>query len=274
MDNKTGDDVFVVNMSSKCVIGIGHRFIRPNEVMQLSASDMVNPGVIQMIKQGILRKTQTPVWAIKYNWDHLHDKINPLLVVATIHSGTKYTSQIFQAVGLDIGHEKMGEHGAVGADYAWRKPGYEREMTSGIPDNTVTVHQVREPFVTIASLSTIPENFWRNAVHGNTTYYQGIYEGNPLEDSTIIRCMKLWLNWNQTAEKLASYTYRVENMEECFPYILELIGLPTDLPFPNISKTTNKHEERHQYSERELYNADSHLYNRIKDLARKYGYSI
>ena len=189
------------------------------------------------------------------------EDIEPFLITATPHSGTMYAARIFQAIGLDVVHEGLGKHGAVGGDYAWRQTKYEYILT---------LQQVRNPIDVISSLQVVGKLTWVALQNG---YLPTDDEWRPLDEKDPVRGMKLWLYWNRLSERLSSYSYRVENMAECWYDILELIGLPTDLAFPyHVCTNTNQHIKRHVYSWSELYYADRNLCKEVMELAKHYGY--
>lgn len=166
-------------------------------------------------------------------------------ILACARSGTLYTSEALQSIGLDVQHEYCGKDGTVSC-YAFGPPPYPRlhknPAMQHIPhrfENLATInwectlHQVREPLKVVESVYfvlTDPAWKWyaekiKLPHHCNITY----------------RAMLYWLRWNELCEKQSKFTYRVENIQEEWRNILYAIGQPVGIAFPNsISKTKNK----------------------------------
>jgi hypothetical protein len=189
-------------------------------------------------------------------------------VVAAVHSATMYTAIVFQAIGLNVQHEGVGKHGGVGYSFCFMKKG---QYPSGLSDDALIVHQVREPRATISSVRILEEQHWR---HFQTFAIDNDIPWRPLRESPIKRAMQLWLIYNEASEAIAEFTYRVENIEEALPKILSLMGLPATTPFPipDISKKVNTHFPTSQLSWNDLCEIDLDLCMRIQAKARQYGY--
>ncbi len=211
-----------------------------------------------------------------------------LRILACARSGTLYTTEVLQAVGLKVEHEFTGEDGTVSC-YAVGKPPYphlhQNPAMQHIPHRnedvykipwTHTLHQVREPLKVIESVYfVLTEPAWK--------WYAGKIN-LPHRSNITYRSMLYWLRWNELCESLASYTYRLENMEAEWPAICEMIGLPVGTAFPQgISTTTNRKQRnvipfkdrKYKITDwQQLRDIDPILTDAIISKAKMYGYDI
>lgn len=188
-----------------------------------------------------------------------------LLIVGCGRSGTSYICELLQKSGIHIKHEEEGIDGIV----SW-------PMTTGdssIPPLGPTFedyefknifHQIRNPTKTIASSLTISESSWQ---------YIKKYIPIKDDDSKLVMAAKYWYYWNLLAEKIANFRYRIEDIDNALPIIINKIG-KGKFDHNNINNTSKKINTR-KHDEIMLNNIkaeDSDLFNNIINLARKYGY--
>ena len=190
------------------------------------------------------------------------------MVTGCGRSGTKYLSKIFRLAGYDIAHEKLGRDGIVSASLVpdtnkvpWG-PSF-RE----VPEMPI-VHQVREPLATIASTTTGHPKSW---------LFMQKHTSMKQDDSTLLKAMKFWYEWNLMAEEKACFTYRIEDIEEVFPRLLATGGFPTtnydkDI-FKVVSKKVNSRPHK-TYTWEDLEKEDKKLASKIMLLAERYGYEV
>lgn len=149
-----------------------------------------------------------------------HILYRPLLIVGHPRCGSGYMSKLLQAMGLDVGHEKMGRHGisswmfAVVDDevpYALDKYAISRKFTYF----QFTVHHVRDPRTAIPSIMRenkhSPKSFQFRRKHIKHWY------GIDLEDhsSEIERAALSYIYWNNIIEKNGvAAVVRVEDEED------------------------------------------------------------
>ena len=112
-------------------------------------------------------------------------------------------------------------------------------------------HQVRNPIDTISSLTTIA---------GESFDIIGRYIPGSQPTSTIKKCMEAWYYWNMRAEKMAEFTYRVEDIENVFE---------NSKIYANKSVNSRNHVT---LARDDLIKVDEDLWNKIELLASKYGY--
>src|SRR5688572_6647003 len=79
-----------------------------------------------------------------------------LLVTCCGRSGTHFTTQLLQSLGLRINHERLGPDGSV--DWHLAVQGYRRRL--GVEFDLV-LHQHREPIRVIRSMQTVMPESWR-----------------------------------------------------------------------------------------------------------------
>jgi len=167
---------------------------------------------------------------------------------------------VFQALGLDVLHEAIGEHGGAGCNLS--------SMDKGAYGNALVVHQVREPRAVAGSLRAVPYASWE--AYQAMAIRTGMV-WRPLSEPLLKNGMTIWLNFNNRMESTTEFTYRVENLEAELPRILNLLDLP-DMPMPDISRTTNSHSQRPKPTWDELYALDADLAEKVRTKAVQYGY--
>lgn len=202
-----------------------------------------------------------------------------LLVVGCGHSGTMYMAHLLQKIGLDIPHERpVGRDGIVRWSYTHlykdelQNPvfrGEEHNEDFLLPDDVMVMHLVRHPLKVIASVTQLTDGIWEFV--GARAKHHGV-SWNPLDNPHPLRGMRLWLLWNLFAEELADFRYRVEELPEIFPELLEKLGLPS-MSMPDIPKDTNTHNPTLSYSWDDLNDADGILCYQIMRMAERYGYT-
>jgi len=82
---------------------------------------------------------------------------------------------------------------------------------------------------------------------------------NEIENK-IERCMKIWLEWNLMSEKITHITYRVEDIENQFPYLE---------PWPDKKYNTRN---KKPFTEEQMIKINPALWFAITDKAKLYGY--
>ena len=136
------------------------------------------------------------------------------LITGSGRSGTKYISQVLQRCGLDVGHEKMGADGIVSGFYCFEADSYPgHNHPAPRPDFDLILHQVRHPLKTIASIQTGHSSEWASQ------FILAEQDALPLRWAC-----SYWLAYNESAERQAEFTYRIEDLEEAWPEIQQLLG--------------------------------------------------
>ena len=150
-------------------------------------------------------------------------KENKLLIIGSPRSGTQFTTYLMKTLGFQIGHEESESDGCVSSLH----------LTVPKEFNTV-LHQIREPLQTISSLhkidwadkevtSWIAENGYSSIVNNHlrqSPNYVARHEtwNNMLEKikdgNGTKKCMKAYLEWNKYCLKGASWSYRLEDLND------------------------------------------------------------
>jgi hypothetical protein len=183
-----------------------------------------------------------------------------LAIIGCGRSGTRYMSKVLNAFGVTVGHEKDKENGTVD----WKA------TIRDLDHYDAVFHQVRNPLGVIASCHGIKMSSW------NIIKKAGIIEEG---DSTLVKCMKYWLEWNKAAQKRAVFTYRVEEIETMLPEMFKYMGWgynPTN--FKKVKELgTTDHTGAHAKSYpsltwEKLREEDADLAVELALLAKEYGY--
>ncbi len=204
-----------------------------------------------------------------------------LLVLGSGRSGTTFTAKALRvAAGLDVKHEKVGEHGTVSHYFVvdsdwypmapwkgWVEKGkmHVGERRSDF-DFEHVVHIVRDPCKVIPSMTKIFDS---------VTWYFYVYNGlvpagikNP-----VLRAMHLWLNHNRKAAEQAHFSFQLERYQHAWPVLMDLLGI--DAPYPAHLKPSNRSsgfKKAEPLSYKELAAVDKKLAAEIRELAYSFGY--
>lgn len=128
-------------------------------------------------------------------------------------------SLLLQRLGLDVRHEKLGRDGIV----AW--PLAVRATTTPwgpavTPEHFGEVfHQVRHPLAVIRSVATFKPHSW--------AYVYAHTSATPA-DPVVLRGAKYWLEWNEHAERIATWRYRIEDVGVVFDELCERLDVTGD----------------------------------------------
>lgn len=202
------------------------------------------------------------------------------LITGCACSGTLYITHLLNKCGLEMGHEVIEKdgfvawQGAVDVNYGswgWRLPSKKVEFE-------VILHQVRDPIPVITSLYNCCApilgkewgRFWKYVCY----YVPQINLDEPL----VVRCAKYWYYWNLLAEQRAEWTYRIEDIDHVIDEMENRMMVKLDREvLENLSKTTHHHKRKTSFRaswdllKKEL---DPELFENIKSLALRYGYSV
>jgi len=162
-----------------------------------------------------------------------HILYRPLLVIGHPRCGSGYLSQLLGALGLDVGHEKMGKSGISSwmfavvdiSPYALDKYALSRKFSHF----QFTIHHVRNPRDAIPSIM-------RENLHSSESYAfrrKHILQrfGMNLDDATseIEKAILSYVYWNKIVEESkVDLVVRVEDEEEALKAFLIKKGSNTD----------------------------------------------
>jgi hypothetical protein len=191
--------------------------------------------------------------------DLSHNRDDYLIFCGTARSGTTYISEVCQALGLDVQHERYGEDGIAAFQLA---------PFLYLFDKATIFHQVREPLACITSIQTANTKTWNN-----------IYNHLPMldRDDLVHRCMQYYYYWNRLIEQWIWHRHRVETLTlESWVAICTVSGHdPIKTSLPDISQTTNTRADNKLYKPLTwtmLHDIDHELCDRIQEMGRDYGY--
>lgn len=184
-----------------------------------------------------------------------------LLIRACPHTGTRYTAQFLQTIGVDIGHEVKHSAGII----TWYIDGYFNE------DNYIYLHQVREPLEHISSFMNMDNVQWSYISENSHNY--GCYI--PRKSDILLRSMQLFYFWNSFLQRNSIFSFPVEE-PEAIVAILDLFNISYNKDklkeaelLPKIGKSLG---EKQKLTFDILYDKDKNLAKRIQRQTKKYGY--
>lgn len=179
-----------------------------------------------------------------------------IAIIGCPRGGTKYIATVLQKMGVRVGHEELGPDGIVDWHLLTQPELLERAET--------ILHQVREPLSTIGSLTTIMDSSWE-------IIKEWMGEGY---ENKIHLAMATWVYWNKEAEKISSWTYRVEDF--VLVELAEHLDLNIwEMNLNHVPIPTNTHSREHRnIGWGELFETDHDLTVEIRKMAVRYGYTL
>lgn len=135
--------------------------------------------------RGVMIKTRT---AYPVEW------APDVVVTGVPHSGTWFTYILLRNAGVNVTHEVARKVGTID----WMYPVRNQDVSP-----RVVLHQVRNPYKVIQSLSALKETIWDARIYPNMP----ILKSEPW----LVQRTKLWLYWSAVCEALSTATYRVED---------------------------------------------------------------
>ncbi len=189
-----------------------------------------------------------------------------LKIIGCGRSGTTYTAKTLQQLGLDFGHERLRLNGIaswyLGSGQARVPFGPSMKQLAWL--DVPVVHQVREPLSAISSCLAI----------GKPSRYF-LRNESPVfwAESRLCFAMRYWFYWNQKCERIASYTYQVEELDNHLAEILSIGGfkVPERHEHSKVSRKTNARSHP-IVNWNQVFEEDSVLAAEIQELGKRYGY--
>ena len=142
-----------------------------------------------------------------------------LLITGCGRSGTRYMVALLERHGLEIKHEEMGRNGIVSwcmavdsAATPWGPPRRDYDFNN-------IFQQVRSPLKAIPSITKFKDISWQ---------YIGQWIPCRPDEPVLLRAAKYWYYWNEHAENIAHWRYRIETFPEVYPEFCERLGLIAD----------------------------------------------
>ena len=154
-----------------------------------------------------------------------------ILITGCGRSGTGYMAKLFQAAGLDVGHEKEGLQGTSD----WHAIGW---PIAKLMQYDHIIHVWRDPLLCMRSLPDIKDHSWK--------YISNHIPVIAEEESTTIRAMYYWAIWNMWSYQLVqryprSFSVNVTEAGESAPlvWLLQQYGDGIKGAFETVSQSYN-----------------------------------
>jgi hypothetical protein len=189
------------------------------------------------------------------------------LITGCGRSGTSYISNLLTSLGLDIGHETMGKDGIA----SWLLAVNTDLVPWGPPPKLFTfktvIHQIRNPLDTISSLQTFSDIAWQFICNHIPASH---------DEPLLLKCAKYWHYWNLSTERVAQWSYRIEDINEVFDELCFRVGVPANRGILRITPTdvnTRKQQYR-KVSWKDIAAIDRNLALAIQEQSVRYGYLL
>ena len=182
-----------------------------------------------------------------------------LIIVGCGRSGTSAVHSQLRAAGFNIGHEVLQEDGGIG----WPM------LMQGMRDvwqplNPTVLHQVREPWSAISSLTTHRRCLW-SAVSKESAGILNIKNSN-------LRAATFWIKWNKLCMELTDKFYRVEDLKtkdsEGYRILTSALGIE------KLPKPTTVNSRKHAKLTRQDFVKWPHIIDEINHMSDQFGYRI
>jgi hypothetical protein len=168
-----------------------------------------------------------------------------LFVCGAPRSGTKYIAQVWQQLGLKIGHEYVDDDGTSSHYFLTTTLRYpeknKRQVHVGQRPGDFefdhVFHQVRHPVLVIDSMQWIPGHSKMLKAYGITP------PKNPLAKV----CCAYWLFNRLCEQQPVEIRYRIEDIDQELPRLCRVLGVPAPARTPDVSRTLN-HDQRYDSS--------------------------
>lgn len=206
-------------------------------------------------------------------------KIKRLIhVMGSGRSGTTFMAKCFQAIGLDVQHERTGRHGTsslffTAGDHHWYPalPWYKGRNHYGERYSDFEfqwrIHVVRHPLKTIPSIGKI-----FNGLNYEFLEELGIIPKNI--KNKMLRCAWVYYGLNTMAESRDPHMMvQLENIANDWPNIMQVMGMGPH-PFPDLPPANRGtgFRKSEPLTWQELERLDEELCYSINNMSRRYGY--
>jgi hypothetical protein len=191
--------------------------------------------------------------------------MSKILITGCGRSGTNYICNLLNKSNLELKHEKMGKDGIV----SWILT-YDKNPPWGpkFSDNKykIILHQIRDPIKCIQSVFTFGERAWK--------YIDRCIPEISQEPEISIKAIKYWYYWNKKAEQLASYSYRIEDIDFEYSKICNFLNIKPNLEaLKTVDRKTNtRKKEGPDISYNFIQKKCPELFEDILSLSKKYKY--
>lgn len=244
--------------------------------MKIERTIATGPRLINVYEKEAHLRSSEEKWGVR----KLRTKPEPkrLLVLGSGRSGTMFTAKALRTIGINVLHEKVGEHGTVShyfvvdSDWYPMAPWQESQGKKHVGERRSdfdfehTVHIIRDPRKAIPSMTKI---------FGSITWQFYVDNGliPDIRKNAMLRAMHYWLAHNEASEAQADLTFNLENYGKAWPAMMEVLG--ENAPYPQHLKPMNKTTGFRKYEPvtfDDLIAIDADLGKRIKAYAKLHGY--
>lgn len=198
------------------------------------------------------------------------DKESKLILgVGHPRTGTGYTAKLLQSWGLDVGHEKMGEHGTV--DWSLSPGGKSLWQDINVKDYNWQwiIYCVRDPRYSIPSIIFTEEE---NIASSKFRSKHGIRE----DHNPIVRAIESIVKWDKMIESMKpTFTYRIEDQGlQLFEFLSKNeAGVKWSDQYIDKPQNTREHPSWEDLISKNRY-VLSRYRNMINNFCSKYGYDL
>lgn len=244
--------------------------------MKIERTIATGPRLIQVYEKEAHLRSSEEKWGVRKLRTKPERK--RLLVLGSGRSGTMFTAKALRTIGINVLHEKVGEHGTVShyfvvdSDWYPMAPWQESQGKKHVGERRSdfdfehTVHIIRDPRKAIPSMTKI---------FGSITWQFYVDNGliPDIRKNAMLRAMHYWLAHNEASEAQADLSFNLENYGKAWPAMMEVLG--ENAPYPQHLKPMNKTTGFRKYEPvtfDDLIAIDADLGKRIKAYAKLHGY--
>jgi len=212
-----------------------------------------------------------------------------LLITGCGRSGTMYASEVWKTQGLEITHENpLPPNGCMGRDgiASWYMAVNDPDPPFGPSASAYAfdfvIHQVRDPLKVIASVAQFilrdrrsRDYIERNAPATRLTHPE---RSLPRRDRLLLQAARYWYYWNLISEQKASMTIQVEHLTASLERLCRFLEVTYK---PDVAELVSRNiHGRNLYIDepyweigwKDIARIDAEITEKIKELARSYGY--
>lgn len=188
-----------------------------------------------------------------------------ILGVGHPRTGTGYTAKLLQSWGLDVGHEKMGEHGTVDWSLSPGGKSLWQDVDFNDWDWQHIIYCVRDPRMSIPSIVYTED--------GSIEFRKK--NGVKVSGNPIVNAINSIYSWDQLISKLEpNLTFRIEDQEMILFNYLKESG--SNITWDNIAVGQKQNQRQHPTWEemiREYGDIPIRYKIKINTYCKKHGYS-
>jgi hypothetical protein len=216
-----------------------------------------------------------------------HILYRPLLAIGHPRCGSRYISALLKACGLDVGHERMGQHGISSWMFAVEddENPWARDPLSVSRKHKHfghVIHFVRDPRMAIPSIVRENRHSEKSYAFRRKHIQSALHVDLDAASSEVERALLSYLYWNQLVEaQEIDLTLRVEDAEDiALEFLKERQIVPPDrsmaAPPPKNVNTDKLYQgklpERPSLSRSDWETVPDDLKSRINQSCARYGY--